>query len=310
MQQNTPDGGTISTTGLPEAFAWTLESLRSRVFFKMMDAVLTAPLHPRQAGRSLLRTILTLRSPHYKRIASTINLADRIIPGLSYRISKSLVSETHLPFAVLSIRLMSYGSGSTVFLLDTPGGWNVLKVFRRSLGKTGPNLLNLTIEFQTKYLTVSRWFNQEGFRLVPPALFLLLHGPLLGKPAAATLQPFLSGELKDLFLDYQDSELLGLFKGDRELKRQFVHFARKVLQVAAEEGVCMDFIGRHNVVLIQDHTGCRLAVIDNGIFNMEQIRVTRPAIYEQIQAYLERIRHLLLALEKEENDEEGGWIDG
>ena len=236
-----------------------------------------------------------MHSSHYTRVASTINLADQVIPGTSQRISNSLVSPAQLPLAVRSISLMSYGSGSTVFLLDTPGGPKVLKIFRRSLGKKDLSLFNVAGEFQAKYRTVSHWFNNADFQLVPPALFLILHGPLLGKPAAATLQPFITGEKKDLFLDFQDDELLRLFQSDPQLRQQFVFFAGKVLEMAAA-GLCMDFIGRNNVLLIRVRADCCLAVIDNGIFNLEKLRTTRPAVYAQIEAYLERLRQLMLAL--------------
>jgi hypothetical protein len=282
--------------GIPETSGWTVEALRSRVFFKMMDAVLTAPLHPRQTIRALLRAIFSVHSSHYTRVASTINLADQVIPGTSQRISNSLVSPTQLPLAVRSVSLMSYGSGSTVFLLDTPIGTLVLKIFRRSLGKKGLSLFNVADEFQAKYRTVSRWFNHAGFQLVPPAIFLILHGPLLGKPAAATLQPFITGEKKDLFLDFQDDELLHLFQSDPKLRQEFVFFACNVLEMATVERLCPDFIGRDNVLLVRVDADCRLAVIDNGIFNLEHLKITRSAVYTQIESYFERLRQLLLAL--------------
>jgi hypothetical protein len=309
-ESSQPDiGRSAALTGARETSGWSLESLRSRVFFKMMDAALTARLEPRQATGRLLLAILSVRSSHYKRVASTINLADQVIPGTSQRLSDALVSADKLPLAIENFRLMSYGSGSTVFLLDTYAGQMVLKIFRRSLGKQGRSLLNIADEFQAKYRTIVGWFNEADIQLVPPALFLILHGPLLRKPAAATLQPFIHGKKKDLFQDYRDDELLAIFESDPSLGRQFVFFAQKVLDVAAAEGRCMDFIGRDNVLLVEDQAGCSLAVIDNGIFNLEHIRKNNPHIYQQIQAYLERLGRLLHTLNPKPYPKKGGRLD-
>ncbi len=284
------------TTGDPETFQWTLETLRSRVLYKVMDAVLTAPLYPRQTFGKYLRTVLSNNASNSQRVALTINLADQLVPGISFRMSNSLISAAHIPFAARRILLMGFGSGSTVFLLDAPGGLKVLKVFRRSLGKRNKRLSAIAGEFHRKYQIVSDWFRHENFQIVPPAVFLILQGPMLGKPAAATLQPFIIGEKRDLFQDFQDDELLNLCWGNPKLKEQVTFLAEKIIEVAKTELLCVDFVGRNNVVLVRDHTGCRISVIDNGIFNLERIQSTKPIVYSQVMAKIERLRRISLEL--------------
>jgi len=45
-QQNNAYSRSAAQAGIPDTSGWAVETLRSRVLFKMMDAVLTAPLPP------------------------------------------------------------------------------------------------------------------------------------------------------------------------------------------------------------------------------------------------------------------------
>src|SRR5690606_5728262 len=106
--------------------------------------------------------------------------------------SDLLRSSGQAPFPILHLKLMNYGSGSTVFLLSGKNGYNVLKVYRRSLGKHLHTLQELAEAFRQKYQMIASWYADQP-NLVLPANFLILHGPIFDSPAVACLQPYISG---------------------------------------------------------------------------------------------------------------------
>lgn len=272
-----------------------MESFRSRVLMKSIDAAIIAQLKPAQPTFKQFKMIFSLRSSNHARVASVVNLLNIILPGASQRVSRALCRFNHLPFAITNVRLMNYGSGSSVFLLDTEDGYKVLKVYRRSLGRTGEDLLQITNVFKRKYETVSSWYDGP-YRFVPPATFLILHGPALDAPAAAALQSYIPGEKKDLFLDFTDDDLVTFLQQETGLKEQFLFFAHKTLEIYTQQGLCLDFIGRENLMMVKNGSEYQLFIIDYGIFNLEKIRASSPELFSQITAYLNRLSAILIII--------------
>lgn len=186
---------------------------------------------------------------------------------------------------------MSYGSGSTVFFLKRPDKDWVLKVYRRSLGKKGHSLAAIAQHFKDKYETVCSWYNGRC-TLVPPAHFLILCGPTFGSPAAAVLQPYIHGRKSDFFLDYSNQELLLMMKKEPELAEQFCFFVEQTLLVYTKHDLCVDFLGRENLMLVEKDGRHQLFVVDNGIFQMSILESSVPAVYGRIKARLERLQYL------------------
>lgn len=191
---------------------------------------------------------------------------------------------------------MSYGSGSTVFLLKRPDKEWVLKIYRRSLGKKGQSLAHIANHFKTKYETVCSWYNGR-VNLVPPAYFLILHGPLLSSPSAAVLQTYIQGHKTDFFLDHPNHELLRLMQNDQAFAEQFLFMVEQTLDVYAKQDLCVDFLGRENLMLVEKDGRHQLLVVDNGIFHMTTLQRDAPAVYGRIKARLERLQYLRRELE-------------
>ncbi|MCI0399037.1 MAG: hypothetical protein L0332_34425 [Chloroflexi bacterium] len=252
---------------------------------------MTASLRPRQQRRAYLQAILNLKSSNYERVAAWINLMDTLIPGFARRVSAGLTNSSRFPFASAEVQLMSYGSGATVFLIKRPDGDWVLKIYRRSLGKQAHSLAQIAQFFKVKYETVCAWYNGR-FNLVPLAHFLILHGPIFGSPAAGVLQSYIHGEKKDFFQDCSNADLLHLMCTHEGLRAQFLFFTERTLDIYQQHGLCVDFLGRENLMLVNDGGRWQLLVVDNGIFNLESLRRSAPAVYGQLTARLERVSYL------------------
>lgn len=274
-----------------------LQSLRGRFLYKSFDAVMTARLRPKGSARTNLAALLNPNKANYDRVAAIAHLIDRLVPGAMTAFIRLLIRDSKFPFRDVSLVPLGYGSGSTVFRLPGRDCDHVLKIYRRSLGKRSRPLMALTAEFKEKYDTVSAWYN-GAVQLVPPAQFLILHGPILAGPAAAVLQPYIEGEIKDLFCDFSDAQLLAMMADDPDFRRQFLFFAQQTVRIWAEQGMCLDMLGYGNVAMIENETGtgCRLLIIDNGIFRLEEIRKKSPRAFARLEQYLSRLRSLLVRL--------------
>jgi hypothetical protein len=268
------------------------EYVRTRLLYKSLDAVMTACLRPRQQKRIYLHALLNLNTSNYERVAAWTNLMDTLFPGFARRISTGLYNSNRFPLAGEEVQLMSFGSGATVFLINRPDSDWVLKVYRRSLGKKEQNLAQIARLFKTKYETVRTWYNNGRINLVPAAQFLILHGPIFSSPAAAVLQAYIYGEKRDFFQDYSNTELLDLMATDQEMCAQFRFFAAQTLDIYKHHNLCVDFLGRENLMLVNNDGHHELKVVDNGIFDLNMLRHSAPDVYDQLAYRLSRVRDL------------------
>lgn len=300
---STTQNGSGPAASSPMRGSWQLpvaprSNLRGKAvhsIYKAADAILTTPLRPAEPVGTELRTLLRPRSANYERVAALAGAIERLWPGMAQRFSRSLLRTEKLPLASAtsdSIRLLGYGSGSTVFLLPHAAAAPlVLKVYRRSLGHSPDMLQRIAHFFTAKYRTVQHWYGGP-LNLVPPASYFLLNSPLLSTPAVGMLQPYIGGQKRDLFEDYTAEELLDLLRTDAGLCRQFRFFARRTMEFYRTENCCVDFLGRENVMLNKQDGGWRLLVLDYGIFNVDEVRQRSPATGELVSSrltYLETV---------------------
>lgn len=288
MTFSSPRASSIWRTRTAPRFYW---------LYKSLDAVLTAPLTPKRAASQLLWSVFRPKSSNYNRISSAINLLDHIAPGSSQRLASSLLRLNHFPVKGFDVRLLAYGSGATVFLLENGQERKVLKVFRRSLAGPGHKVWEVAREFQEKHETLRAWFNHSE-EMVIPSTFLVLHGPLLGAAAAAVLQPYVAGKVRDIFLDYSPDEAVSLLRSSARLKAQYLHFANQVLASMEEAKTCFDFVGRENLMLVENKGQMSFKIADNGVFNLSAIRVQSPALYNRLQEHIARLRKIKEELER------------
>lgn len=229
---------------------------------KMFYAVLLSPLQPKQSTLVQLQSALSQTESTYDRTFSAVNLIERILPGIVNRVSRWMYRNNRFPWAPVEIELIAFGTGAAVFKLNWSNGVKVLRIYRRSVGKSAAGLLEIADYYKRNYETVLSWYGS----LVLPMEFLVLPGlPLVG-PVAASLQPYVHGPRQDLFDDFSDEELLQLLKADDGLREQFICFAGQTIRQLDEHKMCYDFLGRENILLARHEGRYRLHIVDVGIF--------------------------------------------
>lgn len=268
-----------------------MSRLPREALYKMLDAIATTPL--REGDASLHERS---RTSNYERVAALVQACERLAPGVAQRWSQRLFSGEALPLPGGRGTLYAFGSGATIFRLSGASG-QVLKVYRRTLGLSRQKLLNYANYLRGKYNTVRGWYGVGPHAAyILPSSYLILHAPLLNAPAVGSVQPFVSQEMHDLFLEFSDDALLAMMGHDPDFASQLRFFGNKTLQVAAQEGRCLDFVGRDNVSVLQKGPGAwQLAILDFGIFDLGQKRIQAPAAHEQIRQRLARLETLLHA---------------
>lgn len=145
-------------------------------------------------------------------------------------------------------------------------------------------------DFRDRYEMVARWYADSS--LVVPTSFVILRGPLLGLPAVACLQPRIAGELADFFAHHSDRQLVNLLRLHPALQAQFCNFVTRTLSVAREQSMCVDLVGRDNLLLVATRDGMRLQLIDFGVFNLHRLQMNAPALYSEAGERLARLARL------------------
>jgi peptidoglycan/xylan/chitin deacetylase (PgdA/CDA1 family) len=279
------------------------EGLRSRLFYRSLDAALTAGLRPGRGALETLRRASSPKSSHYERLGALVQLVTwrrGQATAIGSRVQHLLLRPERLPLRDRRVELLGFGSGTTVFALARPenghgpagAGARVLKIYRRTLGRGAGALWQAARRYRWRYEQLRAWFGQ----LVQPAEFLVLHAPLLSSPAVGCLQAKLgqgAGELEDPF-ELADEELLRRLRAAPELGRQFTGFSRTALALFAR-GVFPDLLGRGNLLIVPGEGGVSLRLIDYGIFDLKN--PPAPGVPARVERQVRRLEALLAQLD-------------
>lgn len=265
-----------------------VDYVRSRLFYRSLDAAMTASLRPRRGLGPNLRTLLSPRSSNYDRVGSLVNTLDGIVPGTARWVTRRIYRPIRPPFPADRIELLAFGSGSTAFRAHTQTGDKVVKFYRKSLGVGARRLPEVVRTFREKYETVSGWYESTP-GLVWPAEFSVLDGPILGRPALACVQDYVAGEMRDFFLDFSEDELADTMSRSDGLREEFLAFARRTMAVYESEHRCADFIGHNNLTVVGGGDRPRLHLIDYGIFDFDSTASRVRRNRARLKTYLERI---------------------
>lgn len=222
---------------------------------------------------------------------STVNLVDRIIPGIASRISRWMLRNSHFPWEPGNILLIAFGSGAAVFKLNWQSGAKALRIYRKSLGKSASGLLGTAEYYKKNYETVLAWYG-GSLDLVLPMEFLVLQGvPLVG-PIAASLQPYIQAEKRDIFEDFSDTDFVKLMETNPFLRDQFLFFVEQTLCQWGEGKICYDFVGRENLLLVKQDGSYRLKIVDVGFFKFDLPEFNHPGKVAQIEQKIQRLKCL------------------
>ncbi|RPJ77162.1 MAG: hypothetical protein EHM24_00665 [Acidobacteria bacterium] len=261
-----------------------------------LDALLTAPLGPRQRAGTLAGVLLRPRSSNYRRLSALSSLLDRLTFGrLSRRLSSSLLDLRHFPLRAQRVTPLAHGTGSTVFLLETGTNRAVLKVLRRSLCRPAREAMQIAAQFQQQHERLRQCYAGVD-RLVVPSAFLVLHSPLMGAAAAGVVQPYVPGKKHDIFLDYTVHEAVELLGHHPALREQWLGFSRCFLE-SMQTGACFDLVGRENLMLVEHEGAMALKIADNGMFDLETLRTRSPERLARLQSHVQRLKEIARTLE-------------
>ncbi len=263
----------------------------SSLLSKTLYAILLAPLHLEQSKSIRSPSALSITPSTYQRTTSIIRLIDSAIPGFAERLSRKVYENNIFPWTPVDTKLIAAGSGTAVFKVSWESGHKVLRIYRKSLGKPLSGLLEITRHYQRNYETVLAWYGSVT-GLVPPMDFLVLHGLTFAKPVAASLQPYVQGQKKDLFEDFSDSEILRLFETNKRLHEQFLFFSEQTIRQWNGQQMCFDFLGRENLMLINDKGNSCLCIVDVGIFRFDVVARKYPEKMSQIEQRIKRMIYL------------------
>jgi hypothetical protein len=281
-----------------------LERARSRYVLQLFDAVLTADVVAALGSPTENRRQAVTRS--YYRAHLVINALAAVVPGRFARLRRFLLDDARVPFVTRSVKPLSAGTGVTVFVMEPSGARRgeesqVLKIYRRSLGRRLDVLLDQADDRRSRYNRIARWYAACG--VVLPTQFLLLHGPVLRRPALAYVQPYVDGAQLDVFSDVSEDELLQLLMAYPTLREQFTGFVDATLRAATEEHACVDIVGRNNLVISTRGEERRLVLLDYGIFCFALKQRAAPRALAELErrlTYLRRIMTRIRAAELEQ----------
>jgi len=269
------------------------DELRARWLWRPLDAFLTAPI-AHTVPNAPVSELVRAASPTYRRAQHFLNAVTRWLPSSIELCRRRLWQPGRLPFAAEDVSLISFGSGTTVFLLQSPGqakhDARVLKVKRKTLGKRLEAQLQFVKDARAKYDRVQGWY--DGCSIVLPAEFLILHGPLLSGAAVCCVQPYVGCDYVDVLHDLSEAELLQLLRRHPRLQAQFRLFVERTVSAAKKDGACIDLLGRNNVVVTRDGKEPRLVLLDNGIYEFRSKMKESPAalaVLSNMLMYLQRV---------------------
>ena len=263
-------------------------------WLRLLDAAVTAPARRRRPGADPVRGLLRA-SRSFDRAAAAVSLLDRWLPGGVDALARRLTSAAPLALAATAIEPLDFGSGTTVFRLETPAGPRALKVFRRSLGRPLAEQREVALHYAGRHRTVSDWYAAVP-GLVAPSAFLILPGPIRGRPVAAVVQPWVAGRQRCLFEDFDADGALDLLSGNPQLAEQFRGFARATLGCWRRGRRCLDLVGRQNLMLVESEGLFRFAIVDCGLFELVAVRREAPARYAALGERIGRLETLLARL--------------
>lgn len=220
-----------------------------------------------------------------------IHLVDSLIPGIADKSSSLIYRNSRFPWTPVETELIASGAGTAVFRMSWQGAEKVLRIYRRSLGKSTSGLLRVAAYYKSNYETMLSWYGISS-GLVLPMDFLVLQGPPLVGPVAASLQPYIHGQKYDLFEDFSDHALLTLLKEDDRLREQFLCFARQTLLQWQEQKMCFDFLGRQNIMLVDEGGEYSMRISDCGIFKFHYLDGKYTRVKTQVERRIDRLAFL------------------
>jgi hypothetical protein len=263
--------------------------LSRRSVLMILDAMTTAVTRPNRPRRDSWQMLV-----HNKMLA--VNLLYSMVPGCARAVSALVNRYDRLPFGTSDLRVLNYGSDSSVFALELAGSRLVLKIERHSLGKGIPDLKELARYRTVAYRYVTRLY-QGPYRFFPETHFVVMHGLLLGCPVVAAIQPLIAGKMKDLLGDFTDDALVRELSLDDHLRDQFLFFLDRTRESHRAHKWVVDLLGASNLMIVENNGVRQLVSVDSGMINFHWLKRNHPEKYRRYLVQVERMSKIANAVE-------------
>jgi hypothetical protein len=163
------------------------------------------------------------------------------------------------------------------------------------LGRSQRILFEHARKYKQYYDTVSAWYDRHD--IICTGFYVILNSPLRSCHAVACIQEFIKGEKKDFFRDFSNDELFMLLEKDKRFKQQFF-FARKTIDLYTKTGVCVDFAGECNLVIVDCHNSTRLSLIDYAYHKLDALKDCRGSLLKILDEQICRLGGLLRKIDQ------------
>ncbi len=219
---------------------------------KFVDAIAYAPNDPQKEDhpKKLLLTALDPRLSKRQRFLAGVHLVDSVVP-IEESLAAKVIGSQKLPFTDESPKLFALGCEHSVFLIETPNARHVLKIDRSSIGLDNESLKQKAQEVKSEYQMIKNWF-EEVPDLIPNEEVIITQSHLMQKPAIGIIQPYFP-DGKDFFVDYSKEELVRLLRQKAHLRKTFLGFARKFMDLKNNDQLSVDIIGDKNLAVLADN---------------------------------------------------------
>jgi hypothetical protein len=223
---------------------------------------------PEKASK-LIKEILNKKNGKYKKLVACVQLIKQTLPtALSESLVKKLDQKdfSHLPFNPKKFILKNrIGAGyvSKVYLLesqieDQPSF--VLKLDFCHYGNT-EKLQQIAKQNNQDHKFICQYY-QDLPNLVPPELSFIATAQKNKQPIIATIQEFAGSDIRDVFNDFSQPELVKLLKKDNDLRQDFIKFIDLTLALAEKQQKAIDLLGEKNLVIVKDRGKYYLKFLD------------------------------------------------
>ena len=240
--------------------------------------------------------LLSPSNSRYKRAVAGLRIISEFTPQMPMKKLRERYSykQDSMPFNLRDYTLkekIGKGCINDVFLLqankkDVPS--YVLKIDRGEIGERLEKLLSTAKEQKEDYERIAAAYKDLP-GLIPKEYYLVMHGPSMRQPVAATIQPFVGENLRDIFVDFEKDELQGLLQRNKTLHEQldgFVKATRADNTLVEDE---LDLLGINNLAIVGGKGGERLLMLDP---HFRPSRSRSPNYRNQIEecvGYLEKL---------------------
>jgi hypothetical protein len=207
-----------------------------------------------------------------EKLLEILHIIKKLLPENFFgktNIKEKIYNTTELPFNPDKFKfkgLKGRGGQSQVYLLESlekelPS--YVLKMFRDTyIKKFFENSDEAGRLFKEELEKIMEWYSEDLHDIFLQEFLIKLKSPTLKKESLAILQPYQTGEIKDIFTEISKKELIELLNSDTILKEKFKKFVKETIMHAESTEETLDFLGDKNLSIIFTKDEEKLVILD------------------------------------------------